>query len=83
MSSETLDRLAQRLSEDSALKSQLESAGSTDERRQIASDAGFDLSDADIATLKGEGGDLSDSDLDNVSGAGGFGILGSAVCMDW
>ena len=83
MSSETLDRLAQRLSEDSSLKSQLENAGSTEERRQIASDAGIELTDADIATLKGGSGELSDSDLDNVSGAGDIGVFGSAVCFSW
>jgi predicted ribosomally synthesized peptide with nif11-like leader len=64
------------LENDSALKSQMNSASTAEEYRKVAADAGYsDISSADLKTemsSTGDSGELSDSQLGAASGAGGI-----------
>ena len=80
MSEEQLSALLARLKEDVGLQEKFKGAADLDAALEIALDAGFDISKADLLSFQSmQSGDLSDTDLENVSG-GTIPILFPIIC---
>lgn len=72
MSEQGVRALLERAQADSAFREQLEAAPSTEARRQVIEDAGFDVGPSDLAAFRSLAGvqELSEDDLERVAGAG-------------
>ena len=70
MTQESATAFAERISTDEAFRDRLTAATTPEERRQIAGEAGYDLSRNDLPAIKEALGiqELSDEDLEKVAG---------------
>ena len=70
MTQESATAFAERISTDEAFRDRLTAASTPEERRQIAGEAGFDVSRNDLPAIRGALGieELSDEDLEKVAG---------------
>ena len=71
MSKDQLTALDEKVKTDTALRAQLAGAESAEAAIQIAKDAGFSITEADIQSMQSKEVELSDDDLD--AAAGGLG----------
>ena len=76
MSEEQLSALLAKLKDDAGLLEKLKGAADIDTAQSIATEAGFDVSEADwLRYQQGMGeGELSDEELDGVAGGCGGGV---------
>ena len=77
MTQETATAFVERISTDEAFRDRLAAAATSEERRQIAREAGYDLSSNDLPAIKEALGikELSDADLEKVAGGVGTDTL--------
>jgi predicted ribosomally synthesized peptide with nif11-like leader len=70
MSAEGATALYERVSSDEEFRARLEAADTPDDKRRIVTEAGYDVSRHDLATVRNLAGvsELSDEDLEKVAG---------------
>jgi predicted ribosomally synthesized peptide with nif11-like leader len=70
MSAEGATALYERVSSDEEFRARLEAADAPDDKRRIVTEAGYDVSRDDLATVRNLAGvsELSDEDLEKVAG---------------
>jgi predicted ribosomally synthesized peptide with nif11-like leader len=70
MSAEGATALYERVSSDEEFRARLEAADTPDDKRRIVTEAGYDVSRDDLATVRNLAGvsELSDEDLEKVAG---------------
>jgi predicted ribosomally synthesized peptide with nif11-like leader len=76
--------LLERLQTDQGFRERLEAASTTEAKRQLVQDAGFDIGRGDLPALRAQAGlqELSDEDLERVAGGSGPGTdVGTAVAF--
>lgn len=73
MTTDAATAFVERLRSDEAFQQKLAGAASREERREIAREAGYELSEADLPAIKAAFGvqELSDEDLERVAGGVG------------
>jgi predicted ribosomally synthesized peptide with nif11-like leader len=73
MSTKGATALYERINSDEAFRTQLEAAETSDDKRRIATEAGYDVNRDDLSTVRNLAGvnDLSDEDLEKVAGGMG------------
>jgi predicted ribosomally synthesized peptide with nif11-like leader len=64
--------LLERLQTDQGFRERLEAASTTEAKRQLVQDSGFDIGRGDLPALRAQAGlqELSDEDLERVAGGG-------------
>lgn len=68
MSVENAKKFLEKMKNDSGFAKKIKVASSLDERKKIASDAGLNFTEADLAKV--QQGELNDEELDAVAGGG-------------
>jgi predicted ribosomally synthesized peptide with nif11-like leader len=70
MSSESAAALYERLTSDEGFRSQIQAATTKEEKRRIVAEAGYEVTDEDMSTIRKLAGvsELSDEDLEKVAG---------------
>jgi predicted ribosomally synthesized peptide with nif11-like leader len=89
MSAEGATALYERVTSDEEFRARLEAAETSEEKRGIVAEAGYDVSRDDVSTVRNLAGvsELSDEDLEKVAGGSGSGtaagvlIGGQAVAL--
>jgi predicted ribosomally synthesized peptide with nif11-like leader len=78
MSAEGATALYERVTSDEEFRTQLQAAGSPEDKRRIVTEAGYDVSTDDLPTIRNLAGatELSDEDLEKVAGGIGDGTAG-------
>jgi predicted ribosomally synthesized peptide with nif11-like leader len=73
MSTEGATALYERVSSDEAFRTQLEAAETSEEKRRLVTEAGYDVNSDDLSTVRNLAGvsELSDEDLEKVAGGAG------------
>ena len=78
MSEEQLNAFLEKVKGDTSLQEKLKAAGSNEAAIEIAKDAGFSITAADIQSMQSPTAELSDEELEGA--AGGWSL---ATCPSW